>query len=142
MDKALVKPNPTERKRCAAPRRDGQPCQAPAGFCFFHDPGLATPRDAARRRGGQNSARIVQLRGLVPRRLIDVYDILENVLGEVRAGKLNPPQASAIASVARAMIAASRLGELEERVRELEQQREERNESGKTGRTARGALGA
>jgi len=125
MDKALVKPNPTERKRCAAPRRDGQPCQAPAvtaaGFCFTHDPGLATQRAAARRRGGQNSARIVRLRGLVPRRLSDIYDVLEDALGEVRAGKLNPQQASAMASVARAMVAASRLGELEERLRELEE---------------------
>jgi hypothetical protein len=125
MDQAMVRPDVTERKRCLSTRRDGQPCRAPAvtpdGFCFTHDPGLVTQRDAARRRGGQNSARIVRLRGLVPRRLIDVYDLLENVLGEVRAGKLNPQQASAMASVARAMVAASRLGELEARIRELEE---------------------
>ncbi len=139
MDQALVRPEVTERKRCLATRRDGQPCQAPAvtpaGFCFTHDPGLATQRDAARRRGGQNSAKIVRLRGLVPRRLTEVYDVLENVLGEVRRGTLNPQQASAMASVARAMVAAARLGELEERVRELEVKSGVRNDSGKTDRT-------
>jgi hypothetical protein len=140
MDQALVGPEVTERKRCLAARLDGHPCRSPAvtpaGFCFTHDPGLATQRDAARRRGGHNSARTVRLRGLVPRRLSDVYDLLDNVLREVRSGKLNPPQASAMASVARAMVAASRLGELEERVRELEAKAGVRNDSGKADRTA------
>jgi hypothetical protein len=124
MDEALSKENATERKRCISNRRDGQPCQAPAvttaGFCFTHAPALATKRNAARQRGGQNSAKIVRLRGLIPPRLRDVYGMLENALEEVHDGKLDYRDASAMASIARAMVSVLTSGELEERVRDLE----------------------
>lgn len=111
-------------KRCAAARRDGRPCTAPvltgSSYCFAHAPDRAAERAAARRKGGQHSAAAVRLRALVPPRLVSVYDQLEAALGEVHAGTLEPRQAQAMASLARAMVAVLTAGELEERVRRLE----------------------
>ena len=113
----------SEPNRCAARRKDGQACGAVAvtsEYCFAHDPGRATERSAARRRGGRNSSRVVRLRGLIPPRLSPVFDELEATLGGVRDGRLTPQQGQAMASLARAMVAVLQAGELEERVRALE----------------------
>ena len=114
----------TERKRCKSTKKDGTPCQGLAvnsgDYCFSHEPELLAKRNEARARGGQNSAKIVRLRGLVPPRLLEVYATLEVALAEVHSGSLNPAQAGAMASIARAMVAVLTSGELEERVRELE----------------------
>ncbi len=113
----------TKPKRCISQRLDGKPCQAPATvghYCFAHDPGGAARREQARRKGGQNSRKIVRLRGLVPPRLVAVYDRLEDALSEVHGGTLDPRQAGAMAALARAMVAVLTSGELEERVRDIE----------------------
>lgn len=115
---------PTVPNRCRATRRDGAPCSAPAlgsGWCFAHDPDLAAQRAAARKSGGKNSSKIVRLRGLVPPRLVNVYDKLEQALGDVESGQLDPKQANSMANLARAMVAVLTAGELEERVRKLEE---------------------
>ncbi len=112
-----------ERNRCKSTTSTGNPCKGLAlrdGYCFSHSPSLEEKRDQARSQGGKNSAKIARLRSLVPPRLIEVYDKLENALGEVHQGKLNPGQAQAMASIARAMVAVLTAGELEERVRSLE----------------------
>ena len=90
-------------------------------YCFAHDPAKAAERQAARQRGGQHRANLVRLRGLVPPRLISVYDRLESALGEVHDGTLQPGQAAAMAGLARAMVAVLQAGELEERLRALEE---------------------
>lgn len=113
-------------KRCAGVRRDGQLCTAPVlsdgAYCFAHDPARAADRDAARHKGGRHSASVVRLRRLVPPRLIPIFDKLEQALEEVHAGALKPSQAIAMATLARAMVAVLQAGELEERVRRLEEQ--------------------
>ena len=102
----------TTPKHCRAIRKDGQPCTAPtlsdAGFCFAHDPDRAAERLAARQKGGQEHANRARLRGLVPPRLLSVYDTLEAALIAVRDGSLDPKQASAMANVARAMQVSAR----------------------------------
>jgi len=60
------------------------------------------------------------MHNLVPPRLVPVYDRLEQALGQVHDDTLQPRQASAMAALARAMVAVLTSGELEERVRELE----------------------
>jgi hypothetical protein len=122
MDEAsLSKPN---HPACRRLRRDGQPCRSPAlspsGYCFGHDPDRVDERAEAHRRGGQNHSNAARLRGLVPPRLVSVYDTLEKALEEVHDDKLDPRQASAMAAIARAMVAVLSAGELEERVRSLE----------------------
>lgn len=75
----------TDPKRCESSRKDGGHCNAPALphslFCWAHDPARAEQRAEARKRGGRNSAKVIRLRGLVPPRLLSVYDRLEDALG-------------------------------------------------------------
>lgn len=115
---------PSDPKRCVSTRRGGSPCGAAplpgSAYCFAHDPEKAAERAAARERGGRNSAAIVRMRGLVPPRLVGVYDRLEKALADVETGALDPKQATAMAALSRAMVAVLQAGELEERVRNLE----------------------
>ncbi|MBI4332366.1 MAG: hypothetical protein HY673_13920 [Chloroflexi bacterium] len=114
----------TNRQLCHATRKDGQPCQAPAlsdGFCFGHSPALAEKARQARLRGGQNKAQAVRLRRLIPPRLAPIFDRLEQVLDELHSGKLDPRIGSSMATVAAAMCRLLAVGELEERVRSLEE---------------------
>jgi hypothetical protein len=120
----MAEASTSDPKRCSAHRRDGQPCAAAplpdSAYCFAHDPQRAEQRDQARRRGGANSAKVVRLRGLMPPRLVPIFDELEAALGEVHAGELDPKRAAAMAGLARAMVAVLTAGELEERVRQIE----------------------
>jgi hypothetical protein len=86
----------------------------------MHDPANAAERSATCARGGHRKASLVRLRTLCPPRLVSVYDTLERVLEEVHAGTLEPAQATAMATVARAMVALLTAGELEERLRAVE----------------------
>lgn len=89
----------------------------------MHDPTRAEERDDARRRGGTNSSNIARLHGLVPPRLLAIFDALETAMTEVHNGGLDPRQAQAMASLARALVAVLTAGELEQRVRDLESKR-------------------
>lgn len=124
MKQRKVGVRPSNAKQCRGLRKDGQRCTAPAltssPYCFSHDPELAEKRAQARRKGGQHRSNVARLRGLVPPRLVEVYDVLERALREVHDGELEPKAASAMASIARAMVAVVTAGELEERVRSLE----------------------
>ena len=124
----------TERMRCKSKTRSGDPCKGFAlkdGYCFSHSPTLERKRLEARAKGGKNSARSARLMGLVPPRLMPVYDRLESALEEVHTGTLESKQASAMAALARAMVAVLTSGELEERVRAIESHMEE-NQNGKS----------
>jgi len=116
---------PSGRQRCDATRKDGKPCEAPAvqgGLCVGHSPRA----QEARRMGGRASSRSARFAKLMPPRLVPVFDALEAALDEVHSGTLDPRAASAMASLAGAMVRVLTAGELEERVRRLE----ERNGTG------------
>ncbi|MBI4332914.1 MAG: hypothetical protein HY673_16725 [Chloroflexi bacterium] len=108
----------------AVRKKDGTPCAGipmPSGYCLAHDPGLKDKRREAARRGGQNKAKAVRLRRLIPPRLAPIFDRLEEVLDELHARKLDPRIGSSMATVAAAMCRLLAVGELEERVRSLEE---------------------
>ena len=130
----------TELMRCKSKTGSGRPCLGLAledGYCFSHSPLLEEKRREARAKGGKNSARAARLRGLVPPRLLPVYDKLETALDQVHAGKLESKQATAMAALARAMVAVLATGELEERVRDIEATIGGKYESGRTNQTTR-----
>jgi len=109
---------------CSATRRDGEPCRARPtrdGLCMAHSPTLREKAQEARRAGGYNSARAARLGKLVPPRLMSVYDLLEEALGQVHQGELEPRIAQAMAALAGAMVRVLTSGELEARVRALEE---------------------
>ncbi len=118
----------TGSKRCAGTRKDGTPCTATVmgagAYCFAHDPTRRAERDAARRKGGVNSATRHRVDRLVPATLRPMIGSLLDALDEVHAGTLDPKQASAMAALAGAVTRAYGVGILEERVQTLEEQRE------------------
>lgn len=121
------------RQVCQAIRADGQPCRAPAireGFCFSHSPELAEKAKKARILGGENKAKSVRLRKLVPPRLMPIFDKLETALSEVHDGELDPRIATAMAALSNAMVRVLTSGELEERVRSLEERIDKRKVKG------------
>lgn len=126
----------TERVRCKSGTRNGEPCRGFAmadGYCFSHSPALEAKRLEARAKGGKNSSRAARLRGLIPPRLVPVYDKLETALEEVHTGNLESKQATAMAALARAMVAVLTTGELEERVRALETKDDQTLQGGNNG---------
>ena len=114
---------------CRAMRRDGQRCRStivlPSGFCPMHDPARQAEVRAARERGGRNKARAARLDRLVPGSLKPVLAALIDALHEVHGEDgqpptLSPAQASAMASLAGAVVKVYQVGVLEERVEALE----------------------
>ena len=73
----------------------------------------------ARRKGGHATSGTERAGELPPARLQPVVSILEGALGEVHRGELDPRE-SAMASLAGALVRAMTAGELEERLRVLE----------------------
>jgi hypothetical protein len=114
----------SEAKRCAGTRRDGLPCGGPVlsagAYCFAHDPTKRAERDAARQRGGQQSATLARLHRLAPPALLPVWDELLEALGEVHRGELAASKGLAMAAIARALVAVLQVGEMEERLRQVE----------------------
>ena len=110
---------PSIAQHCVSTRRDGEPCTAQAGasgYCIGHDPGAVE----ARRKGGHGKSRAERAGKLLPARLQPMVSLLEDALGEVHRGELDPRAASAMASLAGALVRAMTAGELEERLRALE----------------------
>ena len=86
------------------------------GVLHRHAPGA----QEARRKGGHATSGTERAGELLPARLQPVVSILEGALGEVHRGELDPRVASAMASLAGALVRAITAGELEERLRALE----------------------
>ena len=110
---------PSVTQRCTSTRRDGAPCTAKAGttgYCIGHDPGAVE----ARRKGGHAKSRAERAAKLLPARLQPMVSLLEDALGEVHRGELDPREASAMASLAGVLVRTITAGELEERLRTLE----------------------
>ena len=74
----------------------------------------------ARRKGGHASSRAERAGKLLPARLQPMVSLLEDALGEVHRGALDPHAASAMASLAGVLVRTITAGELEERLRTLE----------------------
>ena len=114
-----MRETPSIAQHCVSTRRDGLPCTAQAGtsgYCIGHAPGAQD----ARRKGGQATSRAERAGKLLPARLQPMVSLLEDALGEVHRGELDPRAASAMASLAGALVRAMTAGELEERLRALE----------------------
>jgi len=98
-----MRENPSVTQRCTSTRRDGAPCTAQAGasgYCIGHDSGA----QEARRKGGRATSRAERAGKLPPARLQPMVSLLEDALGEVHRGELDPRAASAMASLAGALV--------------------------------------
>ena len=80
---------PSVTQRCTSLRRNGSQCTAKAGttgYCIGHAPGAQD----ARRKGGQATSRAERAGKLLPARLQPMVSLLEDALGEVHCGELDP----------------------------------------------------
>lgn len=86
-------------KRCEAIKPGGEPCEAHAmknsTFCFFHEPGKAEERAAARQAGGlERSRRVAVLPADTPDRPLrskrEVADLLRDTINQIRRGQIDP----------------------------------------------------
>lgn len=110
----------TERLRCSATRKDGQPCRGWAikdGLCVGHQPNSLE----ARRKGGFHSSKKHRLDAMLPLRLRPVLELLEKAIDEVHEGSLKPSEATAIAALAGAIVKTIEAGVFEQRLIELEE---------------------
>jgi DNA-binding transcriptional ArsR family regulator len=109
----------SERQRCHATRKDGQPCRAWAqvdGLCIGHSPKAIE----ARRRGGANSSKKARADKLLPARLRPILQLLEEALVRVYKGELDTRLGGSLSSLAGAIVRLYETGLLEERVTNLE----------------------
>ncbi len=112
----ITKLHQTDGPACSAPTKTGKPCRgrpAESGYCFAHDPATKDKREAARVKGGENSSHAARLEKLLPSRLRPTFDRLEAAMKEVHEGRLDPRQATAMTSVAGAMVKIIKAGEAE-----------------------------
>lgn len=102
----------------------GAPCLAqpvrPSGYCYWHDPAIATERDAARRQGGYNKSNRSRAAKTMALTSDDLLLTLSRAILKVEAGTLEPGPANAMASLARAMTSIRETSDLEQRLAELE----------------------
>jgi hypothetical protein len=101
------------------------PCRGralPGGeFCFAHAPELAARRVEARERGGRNRSRMARARAAMPADLSGVLQRLHAALDRLDAGQLEPRIASAMASLAGAIVRTWEVGVLEARLVRMEE---------------------
>ncbi len=101
---------------CPTPTKAGKPCQGrsrESGYCFAHDPATKDKREAARVKGGENSSHAARLEKLLPSHLRSTFDRLEAAMKQVHEGSLDPRRATAMASLAGAMVKIIKAGEEE-----------------------------
>ncbi len=112
----ITKLHPADGPTCSASTKTGKPCHGrpgESGYCFAHDPATKDKREAARVKGGENSSHAARLEKLLPSRLRPTFDRLEAAIKEVHEGRLNPSQATAMASLTGAMVKVIKAGEEE-----------------------------
>ncbi len=114
--------------RCSATRANGDQCRAQAlpghELCWAHDPSHRAKAAEARKAGGKNSSRAARIEARTATGVKDISRILESAMGRVYSGTMKPAQGAALASMAGAWIKLREVGEVDERLAELERRLE------------------
>ena len=117
--------SPDHPRLCAGTTAAGTPCGGRAlprsEFCFAHAPELAAHRTEARERGGRNHSRTARARAAMPADLGGVLQRLYAALDRLDRGQLEPRIASAMASLASAIVRTWEVGVLEARLARMEE---------------------
>ena len=114
--------------KCQATNRFGERCgtSAMAGrlYCFTHDPANAVRRQAARQKGGflrRTPKAKVDRESCHLRSVDDILNLLEETLADTTLQENSMSRTKALVSIALAALKALEVGELEKRLRELEE---------------------
>jgi len=137
-----------KKPQCEQIKADGNRCQGRAvtdtRFCFFHDPGRAKERHEARRKGGLNRlkpGKVAALHASAPDAKVETADdvcrLLSDTINQVRKGVLDVRIANSVGYLAGVILKARSLGELEDRIVEIERHiTKERSADGRKPATA------
>lgn len=114
------------RLNCKAKTQGGKQCQAKArtgrAYCFTHDPASARDRAAAHRKGGQRT-RTEHGAAELPRQVNTIEQargILEYTLAEIGNHENSLARARVLIALFDSFIKALEIGELEQRIKALE----------------------
>jgi hypothetical protein len=115
------------KRQCRFRKTGGGICLANAtassGLCFFHDPDRAAVRRAAQSAGGLRN-KAVSLPTDTPdcdlKNVADIIALLGTTINEVRRGQIDPRVSNAVGYLASALLKALELGNLEQRLSDLE----------------------
>ncbi len=128
MNPGLLKEVVSVDRRCNGTNSAGGPCSAkpvrPDGFCYWHSPALEAERQENRRKGGSARSNVARARRKYAGEAMtmrEVQGLLSTALREVLAGETEPGIGAAAATLGRAIAAVAQVGDLEERLAELEQ---------------------
>jgi hypothetical protein len=113
--------------KCAGFRKDSKPCQGTPlpgrALCFAHDPAMAERRQQGSVKGGRGKSSKVraqrQLRDSVMAPA-DVSGLLSISMMKVASGVMEPGTGTALASMAKALMAVQETAQLGDRLAELE----------------------
>lgn len=114
--------------KCHGKTKNGQPCKMPGvnggRFCFSHSPATRAQQAAARKRGGQNRSRHAGDPATIPveiKSLDDAGKLLAYVVQELLIMDNGVPRARALLQAYELSLKSIEIGELEERIKALEQ---------------------
>jgi len=119
---------------CKAIKSDGTPCNAPVAegreYCFHHDPDRTEEASQARQKGctaareakrrANRDANRPPLKTFRLKSLEDVRRLLEATVNDFRTRLINADEARCLAYVANILIGSIKDGEIESRLKELE----------------------
>lgn len=116
-------------EQCHGIKQDGGRCRSTTtsirGYCFSHDPTISDERKQQVRTRGAHTPRArgarSRARELVPSRLLPAVDRMEKAMVDVEEGRLAPARGQAMASMMNSLVKAFQAGEVEARLREMEQ---------------------
>ena len=119
----------TESNHCAQIKSDGSKCRTRplkgSRLCFFHDPDRVEERLSAARKGGERG-KIATLPGDTPDVQLataqDMVSLMAETISQVRRGQIDPRIATAVGYLANITLKAREHGELEDRLKTLEEE--------------------
>jgi hypothetical protein len=113
-------------RQCSGITKAGERCTANpirgGEWCIFHSPDHAEKRVDVRHRAGLGRRNTERALKRLPKSLQDTLDVLYRTLSALESGDLEPSRATAVATVSRAIVAVSELGQFEMRLQEIEKQ--------------------
>ena len=118
---------PPRNGQCEGTTKTGKPCKAPVlkdkRYCAFHDnPKRASELGRTGGKGNRHYRPDTNDESIVPSTMAELRTFLAEAMVKLRAGRLEPKTATSLAYLAGPLLKLFENAELEERIRNLEEQ--------------------
>lgn len=118
-------------RTCHGTTKLGEPCRANpirgGDYCLKHDPTLGNERREWSSAGGKGRSNVSRASKRLPEDLKGTLEVLYRALSGLESGDVEATRATAIASVARAIVTVYEVAELELRLQQIERSVTERS---------------